>query len=33
VIKKAGDATPSAVRVTGTAATAPKKLGSRTIGL
>jgi hypothetical protein len=33
LIKKASDATPSAVRVTGTAATAVKKMGSRTIGL
>jgi hypothetical protein len=33
LIKKASDAMPSAVRVTGTAATAVKKMGSRTIGL
>jgi len=33
LIKKAADATPSPVQVTGTAATAPKKLGSRTIGI
>jgi hypothetical protein len=33
LLKKASDATPSAVRVTGTAAAAPKRLGSRTIGL
>jgi hypothetical protein len=34
LIKKASDATPtSAVQVTGTAPTAPKKLGSRTIGI
>ena len=33
LIKKASDATPATVKVTGTAATAPKKLGSRAIGL
>jgi len=33
LIKKAADATPSPVQVTGTAATIPRKLGSRTIGL
>ena len=33
LIKKASDANPSAVHVTGTAPTAPKKLGSRSIGL
>jgi hypothetical protein len=33
LIKKASDATPSLVEVTGTAATAVKSLGSRTIGI
>ena len=33
LIKKAGDATPNVVRVTGIAATAVKRLGSRTIGV
>jgi hypothetical protein len=33
LIKKASDATPSPVQVTGTAANAPRKLGSRTIGI
>jgi hypothetical protein len=33
LIKKTADATPSTVKVTGTAATAVKKLGSRTIGI
>ena len=33
LIKKASDATPNVVRVTGTAATAVKRLGSRTIGV
>jgi hypothetical protein len=33
LIRKASDANPGAVSVTGTAATAPKKLGTRTIGI
>jgi hypothetical protein len=33
LIKKTADATPTAVKVTGTAATAVKKVGTRTIGL
>jgi len=33
LIKKASDTTPSPVQVTGTAATAVKKLGSRIIGI
>ena len=33
LVKRASDATPSAVKVTGTAATAVKTLGARTIGL
>jgi hypothetical protein len=33
LIKKASDVTPATVKVIGTAATAVKKLGSRTIGL
>jgi hypothetical protein len=33
LIKKASDPTPALVQVSGTAATAAKKLGSRTIGI
>jgi len=33
LVERSGDATPALLRVTGTAATAVKKLGARTIGV